>query len=64
MFSALWGVGYVVVRYRKNGVLKRLKVTPLTAFEYLTAQALSRIFLLMMVPAWRMWGLRSSFCRP
>ena len=47
MFSALWGVGYVVVRYRKNGVLKRLKVTPLTAFEYLSAQALSRIFLLM-----------------
>ena len=47
MFSALWGVGYVVVRYRKNGVLKRLKVTPLTAFEYLSAQAMSRIFLLM-----------------
>jgi ABC-type multidrug transport system permease subunit len=47
MFSALWGVGYVVVRYRKNGVLKRLKVTPLNAFEYLSAQALSRIFLLM-----------------
>ncbi len=47
MFSALWGVGYVVVRYRKNGVLKRLKATPLTAFEYLTAQAISRIFLLM-----------------
>jgi len=47
MFSALWGVGYVVVRYRKNGVLKRLKVTPLTAFEYLSAQAVSRIFLLM-----------------
>ena len=47
MFSALWGVGYVVVRYRKNGVLKRLKVTPLSAFEYLSAQALSRIFLLM-----------------
>jgi len=47
MFSALWGVGYVVVRYRKNGVLKRLKVTPLNAFEYLTAQAVSRIFLLM-----------------
>ncbi|MEW5908749.1 MAG: ABC transporter permease [Thermodesulfobacteriota bacterium] len=47
MFSALWGVGYIVVRYRKNGVLKRLKATPLTAFEYLTAQVLSRIFLLM-----------------
>ena len=54
MFSALWGVGYVVVRYRKNGVLKRLKVTPLTAFEYLTAQAISRIFLLMftLVVVW------------
>ena len=47
MFSALWGVGYIVVRYRKNGVLKRLKATPLTAFEYLSAQMLSRIFLLM-----------------
>ncbi len=47
MFSALWGVGYVVVRYRKNGVLKRLKATPLTAFEYLSAQMFSRIFLLM-----------------
>jgi ABC-type multidrug transport system permease subunit len=47
MFSALWGVGYVVVRYRKNGALKRLKVTPLNAFEYLSAQAVSRIFLLM-----------------
>lgn len=47
MFSALWGVGYVVVRYRKNGALKRLKATPLTAFEYLTAQMFSRVFLLM-----------------
>jgi ABC-2 type transport system permease protein len=47
MFSSLWGVGYVVVRYRKNGVLKRLQATPLTAFEYLCAQMLSRIFLLM-----------------
>jgi len=47
MFSALWGVGYVVVRYRKNGALKRLKATPLSALEYLSAQMLSRIFLLM-----------------
>ena len=47
MFSALWGVGYVVVRYRKNGALKRLKATPLSAFEFLSAQMLSRIFLLM-----------------
>ena len=47
MFSALWGVGYVVVRYRKNGALKRLKATPLTPLEYLSAQMFSRIFLLM-----------------
>ncbi|MCG6906523.1 MAG: ABC transporter permease [Desulfobacteraceae bacterium] len=54
MFSALWGVGYVVVRYRKNGVLKRLKATPLTALEYLGAQVLSRVFLLMfsLVVVW------------
>ena len=47
MFSALYGVGFVVVRYRKNGVLKRLKATPLTAFEYLSAQMLSRLFVLL-----------------
>lgn len=54
MFSALWGVGYIIVRYRKNGALKRLKATPLTPFEYLTAQMLSRILLLMftLVVVW------------
>ena len=49
MFSALWGVGFVIVRYRKNGVLKRFKATPLRAFEYLTAQMVSRIFVLMFI---------------
>jgi len=48
MFSALWGVGYVVVRYRKIGVLKRLHATPLTAFEYLSAQMVSRVMILML----------------
>ena len=43
MFSSLWGVGFVVVRYRKNGVLRRLKATPLTPFEFLSAQVLSRL---------------------
>ncbi len=51
MFSALYGVGYVVVRYRKNGVLKRLRATPLTAFEFLTAQVASRLWLLLAVTA-------------
>lgn len=47
MFSALFGVGYVVVRYRKNGVLKRLSVTPLKPWEFLTAQMFSRMFLIL-----------------
>ena len=63
MFSALWGVGYIVVRYRKNGVLKRLKATPLTPFEYLFAQTLSRIFLLMftLIVVWIGCDLVFSF---
>lgn len=47
MFSALFGVGYVIVRYRKNGVLKRLRATPLTAFEFLLAQVVSRLILIV-----------------
>lgn len=43
MFSSLWGVGWVIVRYRKNGVLRRLQATPLSAFEFLGAQVLSRL---------------------
>jgi ABC-type multidrug transport system permease subunit len=46
MFSALFGVGYTIVRYRKNGVLKRFKVTPVKAFEFLSAQIGSRILLI------------------
>ena len=49
MFSALYGVGYVIVRYRKNGVLKRLKATPLSAIEFLTAQVFSRLWLILAV---------------
>ena len=49
MFSCLFGVGYVVVRYRKNGFLKRLRATPLTAFEFITAQVASRMVLIMII---------------
>jgi ABC-type multidrug transport system permease subunit len=49
MFSALFGVGYVIVRYRKNGMLKRLKATPVTAFEYLSVQIVSRLILIMVI---------------
>ncbi|WP_314926294.1 ABC transporter permease [Aeromonas piscicola] len=49
MFSGLFGVGFVIVRYRKNGVLKRLRATPLSAAEFLCAQLLSRIVITLVV---------------
>ena len=49
MFSCLFGVGYVVLRYRKSGFLKRLHATPLSAFEFLSAQVLSRLSLIVFV---------------
>ena len=49
MFSCLFGVGYVVVRYRKNGFLKRLKATPLKPVEFMSAQIISRLMLAIFV---------------
>lgn len=48
MFSSLFGVGYVVVRYRKSGFLKRLSATPLRAHEFVIAQILSRLMLVVV----------------
>ena len=48
MFTALFGAGYVIVRYRKNGVLKRLMATPVTAMQFLTAQMASRLTVIML----------------
>jgi len=49
MWGALFGIGYVIVRYRKFGVLKRISATPVTAMEFLSAQILSRLCLLLVV---------------
>lgn len=49
MFSCLFGVGYVVVRYRKNGFLKRLRATPLSSFEFIAAQVASRMVLILLI---------------
>lgn len=46
MFGSMFGVGYVIVRYRKNGVLKRLRATPLSALQFLCAQVVSRMMLM------------------
>ena len=49
MFSGLFGVGYIIVRYRKNGVLKRLSATPVRPVEFLTAQLVSRFMIMLIV---------------
>jgi ABC-2 type transport system permease protein len=48
MFSGVFGVGFVLVRYRKNGVLKRLKATPVSAFEFVSAQVASRFMIVVI----------------
>lgn len=48
MFSCLWGVGYVIVRYRKTGHLKRLNATPLRPLEFVSAQIASRLALVLV----------------
>jgi len=51
MFSSLFGVGYVIVRYRNNGVLKRLQATPVTALQFISAQLMSRLFIVISANA-------------
>jgi len=47
MHTSLFGVGLALVKLRKNGVLKRLQATPVNAFEFLSAQVVSRLLLLL-----------------
>lgn len=58
MFSCLFGVGYVIVRYRKNGYLKRLSATPLNALEFILAQIGSRLLLIIAATALVFVGTR------
>ena len=51
LMGSLSGVGFVIVRYRRNGVLKRFKATPLHAFEFVSAQVLSRFFIVAFISA-------------
>ncbi len=48
MFSSLFGVGWVIVRYRKKGYLKKLKATPIKAYEFLIGQVISRLIVLII----------------
>lgn len=49
MFSCLWGVGWVIVKYRDDGYLKRLHATPLTASRFLLGHLLSRVIIVSLV---------------
>lgn len=57
MFAALFGIGYVIVRYRKTGMLKRMMATPVTAVEFLAAQLASRLLLMVAVNTLLLTGL-------
>ena len=48
MFSGIFGVGFVIVRYRKNGVLKRIKATPVSPMQFVSAQVASRFFIVVI----------------
>lgn len=58
MFSCLFGVGYVVVRYRKNGFLRRLGATPLRSLEFVIAQVASRLLLILCITTFVYVGTR------
>ena len=58
MFSSLFGVGYVVVRYRKNGFLKRLRATPLRSIEFVIAQVASRLMLIVIITSFLFLGTK------
>jgi ABC-2 type transport system permease protein len=49
LFGSLSGVGFVIVRYRRNGVLKRFKATPTRPIEFVSAQVLSRFFIIAVM---------------
>jgi ABC-type multidrug transport system permease subunit len=49
MFSSLFAIGHVIVRYRKSGYLKRLNGTPLRAVEFISAQLIACLILMIVV---------------
>ena len=47
MFAALFGIGYVIVRYRQNGVLKRFQATPVSSLQLISAQMAPRLLIVV-----------------
>lgn len=61
MFSTLFGVGFVIVRYRRNGVLRRFKATPISSLEFVLAQVFSRLVVLIFVTFIVYFGIHLVF---
>jgi len=51
MFSCLFSMCHVIIKYRMSGYLKRLKGTPLRAIEFLAAQLVACTVLIVLVAA-------------
>ncbi|MDE0151833.1 MAG: ABC transporter permease [Bdellovibrionales bacterium] len=47
MFSCLWGVGWLIVKYRDDGYLKRLNATPLKVYHFILGQMLARLIIIL-----------------
>ena len=61
LFSCMFGVGFVIVRYRKNGVLKRIKATPVSPFVFITAQMVSRFIIVFLTSVFVFTGTNLFF---
>ena len=61
LFSCLFGVGFVIVRYRKNGVLKRMKATPVSSFTFISAQMASRFLIVTLTSIFVFLGTHFFF---
>ena len=49
MFSCLWGVGWVIVKYRDEGYLKRLNVTPIKVHHFILGQMGARFVIVFFL---------------
>lgn len=47
MFSCLWGVGWLIVKYRDDGYLKRLNATPLKVYHFMLGQMFARLIIIL-----------------
>ena len=61
LFSCMFGVGFVLVRYRKNGVLKRMKATPVSPLTFISAQMASRFMIVLATSVFVFGGTNIFF---